>query len=319
MKKQILITRCLPDAVIERAKKDFTIVGNAVDAIWTKQDILEKADGCDGILLTPTEPVDRELVEHLPSTIKVITTFSVGVDHIDIAACHDHEITIGNTPDVLNDATADTAMLCLLGAARMAQASEAVLREGDWDRWAPTGMLGIHVTGKRLGIIGMGRIGRAMAARAKGFGMEIHYHNRRRISPELEDGAQFHDTAEAMLPSCDFLSFNCPLTEETRGFLNSDRIAMLPMGAVIVNTARGPVVDDTALIEALRTGKVAAAGLDVFTGEPAFNKAYLDLPNAFLLPHIGSATVETRNEMGFCCLDNLKTFFAGTSMPGRIV
>lgn len=319
MVKKILITRRVPDAVIERARRDYDVTSNDADAVWSKEDVLRQAEGCDGIILTATEPVDRDFVERLPKSVKVLTTYSVGADLIDTDACKDHGIAVGNTPDVLNDATADTAMLCLLGAARMAQSAEAVLRGGQWDRWAPTGMLGVHVTGKRLGIIGMGRIGRAMADRARGFDMEIHYHNRRRLSPELEKGATYYETADTLLPQCDFLSFNCPLTDETKGFLNAERIEALPQGAVVVNTARGPVVEDEALIAALRSGRIAAAGLDVFTGEPQFNKAYLDLPNAFLLPHIGSATIETRNDMGFCCLDNLDAFFAGTEMPGQVV
>jgi len=280
--------------------------------------VLKKAEGRDAILCSPTEPMPKDVIDRLPDSVKMLATFSVGHDHIDIAAAAARGIKVGNTPNVLDDATADTAMLCLLGAARMAHNATTVLRTGQWKRWEPTGLLGVHVTGKRLGILGMGRIGRALAKRARGFDMEIHYSNRSRLSPELEQGAIFHADPEEMLPHCDFISFNCPLTDKTRHFLNAERIEKLPQGAVVVNTARGPVVDDNAVIAALKSGRIAAAGLDVFDGEPNFNRAYLNLPNAFLLPHIGSATVETRDAMGFMCLDNLDAFFAGRPLPAPV-
>jgi lactate dehydrogenase-like 2-hydroxyacid dehydrogenase len=194
-----------------------------------------------------------------------------------------------------------------------------MLREGRWGRWVSTELLGTEVTGKRLGILGMGRIGRAVARRARGFDMEIHYFNRNRLPPELEDDAVYHASAEDMLPRCDFLSINCPATPETHHFLDSERIALLPDSAIVVNSARGTIVDDDALITALRSGKLAAAGLDVFEGEPNIDPRYLDLPNAFLMPHIGSATRETRDAMGFRALDNLDAVFAGKPPPDRIV
>ena len=247
-----------------------------------------------------------------------MATFSVGHEHIDLAACKKRGIAVGNTPDVLTDATADIALLLMLGAARRAYEGERLVREATWGAWGPTSMLGTHVTGKRLGIYGMGRIGQAVAKRARAFDMQIHYHNRTRLAPELEQGAVFHAVAEDILPYSDFLSINAPSSPDTNGFLNAKRIALLPDGAIVVNTARGPLVDDEALIAALKSGKLAGAGLDVFTGEPKIHPGYRPLQNTFLLPHLGSATVETRNAMGFKALDNLDAFFAGRPLPARV-
>lgn len=317
-KPKLLVTRLTPPNVEARIARDYDALTNPDDVIWSTAEVLKKAEGRDAILCSPTEPMPKDVIDRLPDSVKMLATFSVGHDHIDIAAAAARGIKVGNTPNVLDDATADTAMLCLLGAARMAHNATTVLRTGQWKRWEPTGLLGVHVTGKRLGILGMGRIGRALAKRARGFDMEIHYSNRSRLSPEQEQGAIFHADPEEMLPHCDFISFNCPLTDKTRHFLNAERIEKLPQGAVVVNTARGPVVDDNAVIAALKSGRIAAAGLDVFDGEPNFNRAYLNLPNAFLLPHIGSATVETRDAMGFMCLDNLDAFFAGRPLPAPV-
>ena len=246
-------------------------------------------------------------------------SFSVGYEHIDIAAAKARGIQVTNTPDVLTDATADIALLLLLAAARRAHEGALMVRENRWSGWSTTQLVGVHVTGKRLGILGMGRIGRAVAQRARGFEMEIHYNNRSRLPEELEQGAIFHSDPEELLPHCDFLSINCPASPEMHHFLDRRRIAMLPERAVVVNTARGPLVDDDALIEALNSGRIAAAGLDVFEGEPNIDPRYRDVVNAFLLPHMGSATVETRNDMGFKCLDNLDAFFAGKTPSDALV
>ena len=222
------------------------------------------------------------------------------------------------TPDVLNDCTADMAMMLLLAAARRAHECGQILRTGGWTGMAPTWMLGTKVSGKRLGIVGMGRIGKVMAKRARGFDMEVHYHNRSRLPADLEHGAIYHADADEMLPLCDFISMHCPASPETKHWLNTDRIARLPDGAVVVNTARGPVVDETALIAALQSGKLAAAGLDVFEREPEVPAELIALNNAVLMPHIGSGTVETRNAMGFRCCDNIDAYFAGREPPHRI-
>jgi lactate dehydrogenase-like 2-hydroxyacid dehydrogenase len=318
-KPRVLVTRKLPDAVEARLRRDYDAVLNAADRLYGPEEIIARAAGCDALLPCPTEKLTASLIERLPADIRIIATFSVGYEHIDIAACKARGIVVGNTPDVLTDATADITLLLLLGAARRAHEGERLIREDRWNSWAPTAMLGTHMSGKRLGIFGMGRIGQAVARRARGFDMKIHYSNRSRLAPQLEQGAVFHARAEDMLPHCDFLSINAPSSPETNGFLDARRIALLPDRAIVVNTARGPLVDDEALIAALKSGKLAAAGLDVFTGEPKINPGYRELANTFLLPHLGSATTETRNAMGFKALDNLDAFFAGRPLPARVV
>ncbi len=318
-KPRLLITRKLPAAVEERAARDYAATLNPDDAQLDTEELLKRCEGMDAMLCCSSEKLTAEVIPRLPDGVKMVATYSAGFDHIDLAAARDRGLVVSNTPGVLTDATADVTMLCILGAARQAHEAATTLRTGNWKRWEATTMLGIDLGGKRLGILGMGRIGQAVARRARAFGMEIHYHNRRPLPDTEAQGATYHETAEDMLPAVDVLSLNCPLSPETHHFLDDRRIAMLRDGAVVVNTSRGPVVDDAALIAALRSGKVRAAGLDVFEGEPQVDPAYFDLPNAFLLPHVGSATVETRNAMGFKCLDNLDAWFAGRALPDRLV
>lgn len=317
-KLRALAVRALPAAVTERLTRDYDARLNPDDRTMGPEEIAAAAEGCFAVICVATDPFGREVIDKLPGSVKIIATFSVGHEHVDLEAAKARGILVTNTPDVLTDATADIAMLCLLGAARRAWEAETMLRQGRWTGWTTTQLVGVHVTGKRLGIFGMGRIGRAVAQRGRGFGMEIHYTNRTRLPADLEQGAVFHDTAEALLTHSDFLSINAPSTPDTYHFLNAERIARLPDGAVVVNTARGTLVDDEALIAALKSGKLAAAGLDVFEGEPKVDPRYFDLPNAFLLPHIGSATVETRNAMGFICLDNLDAVAAGRPAPNAL-
>ncbi len=314
----ILVTRKLPDAVEARAAQDYTARLNRDDIQYDADALISNSAGVDAILTCSTEAFPASVIERLPKRVRAVATFSVGYEHIDIDAAKARGLIVANTPDVLTDATADVAFLCLLGAARRQQESTAMLRGGHWGRWEATTMLGVHITGKRLGIFGMGRIGRAVAKRARAFDMEIHYCNRSRLSGELEQGAIFHQDPESMLAQAEFLSINCPSSPETLNFLNAERIALLPDGAVVVNTARGNIVDDGALIAAAISGKVSGVGMDVFDGEPNFDKRYLDLPNAFLLPHIGSATLDTRNAMGFRALDNLDAIFAGRAAPDAL-
>ena len=314
----ILVTRAMPDAVSARASQGYVARLNEPDIGYGPDELVARAEGADAIIGMPTDRYDADLISRLPASVRILATFSVGYEHIDTAAAKDRGLVVTNTPDVLTDATADITLLCLLGAARRAYEGERTLRERRWSGWSTTQLCGVQVTGKRLGILGMGRIGRAVAQRARGFEMTIHYSNRSRLPAKLESGAIFHQDPEAMLPHCDFLSINCPASPETHHFLNTRRIALLPDGAVVVNTARGPVVEDEALIEALTSGKLSAAGLDVFEGEPNINEAYYGLDNAFLLPHMGSATIETRNAMGFKCLDNLDAYFAGREPPDRV-
>ncbi len=312
---RILLTRRYPARVEEALAELFDVITNPEDTLLSPDDIVARAAGCDGLLVCPTERMDAQTIAALPDSVRIIATFSVGYDHIDLEAAHGKDIAVTHTPDVLTDATADVAMLLLLGAARGASWGDRMVREKRWGAWAPTHPLGMDVSGRRLGIIGMGRIGRALAKRARAFDMEIHYHNRRRLPPELEGDAFWHERLEEMLPLCDFLSLNCASTPETRGILNAKTIALLPKGAVVVNTARGDLVDDDALIAALENGRIAAAGLDVFNNEPDIDPRYSTLENVFLLPHLGSATPRTREAMGFRALENLRAFFAGRKPP----
>ena len=315
----VLVTRKLPSAVEARLSRDFEPRLNAEDRVYGSDEIVALAQGADAIIPSHTERLSADVIARLPVSVRAICSFSVGYDHIDLQAAKERGITVTNTPDVLSDATAEIAVLLMLGAARRAHEGAQLIRTATWREWSPTYQLGIQVTGKRLGIVGMGRVGQVVAARARGFDMEIHYHNRRRLEPELEKGAIFHDTLEDLLPRSDFLSVPCPATPDTRHLLNAERIALLPQDAVVVNTARGAVVDDDALIAALRSGRLFSVGLDVFNNEPDIDPRYRDLPNTFLLPHIGSATRETRDAMGFRALDNLDAIFAGGTPRDRLV
>ncbi len=305
----------MPDAVTRRAQSDYDAVINPDDRIMPEAEWLAAAEGKDALMIASSEKITSDVVDRLPGSVRMIATYSVGYEHIDVAAVKASGRIVTNTPDVLNEAVADIAMLCLLGAARRSYEGQTLVRNGAWVGWHATMLLGKDLTGARLGILGMGGIGRAVARRARGFGLEIHYHNRSRLPEDQEEGATFHESAESLASVSDFLSISCPSTEETRGMINDDLIARMPPDAVLVNTARGDIVDDDAVIAALTSSRLFAAGLDVFRGEPALDARYRDLPNVFLLPHLGSATVNTRNAMGFCCLDNLDAFFAGKPCP----
>jgi len=317
-KPSILVTRKLPDNVIARIQRDYDAKLNLEDKLYDPETVIRLASGCAGILTCSTEKFPAGQIERLPASVKIIATFSVGYEHIDVAAAKARGIVVTNTPDVLTDSTADIALLLMLGAARRAYEGERLVRTRQWKSWAPTFMLGTDVTRKTLGIFGMGRIGQAVAKRARGFDMEIHYSNRRRLPPEQEQGAIFHADPDTMLPLIDFLSINAPSTPDTVHWLDARRIGLMKKTAIVVNTARGNIVDDAALIPALRDGRIRAAGLDVFEGEPNLNPAYLSLDNTFLLPHIGSATDGTRDAMGFRAVDNLDAFFAGREPPDRL-
>jgi lactate dehydrogenase-like 2-hydroxyacid dehydrogenase len=318
-KPRVLATRHFPSDVELRLATNFDAVLNPEDRIYDGKALAKASAGCAGIMCAAGDPLTAETILHLPGSVRMIATFSVGYEHVDVAAAEKRGIVVSNTPDVLTDATADIAMLCLLGAARRAHEGAQMLRTHHWVGWTPTQLMGVHVTGKRLGILGMGRIGQALADRARAFRMQIHYSNRTRLPAEIEKGAIFHADADAMLSHCDILSINAPMTQATRKWVNAERIAKLPKGAIIVNTARGGVVDDEALIAALKSGRLASAGLDVFDGEPKLHPGYYDLANAFLLPHMGSATVETRNAMGFKALDNLEAFLLRNQTPPDLV
>ncbi len=317
-KAVILITRKLSINTEVRAAQDYEVRLNPQDRLYSAAELVEKCQGVDAILPCHTELFTPDLVEKLPGSVKIIANHSVGVDHCDLAALRAKGIVVTNTPDVLSDATAEIAILLLLGAARRASEGDNMVRTGQWQHWSPSFMVGTQVTGKSLGIVGMGRVGQVMAKRARGFDMEVHYYNRNRLSPVLEQGAIFHENLESLLAVSQFLSLHCPATPETTGFLNAEKIEQLPDGAIVVNTARGALIDEDALITALRSGKLASAGLDVFLTEPGGNPKFADLENVFMLPHIGSATFETRDAMGFRALDNLDAYFSGREPVDRV-
>jgi len=314
----VLITRRLSDAVQERAARDYEAVLNPEDRVFTKVELIAKCQDADAVLPCHSEIFDTEVIAALPDRLRIIANHSVGVDHVDLAAAKARGIIVTNTPDVLSDATAEIAILLMLGAARRASEGDRMVREGRWDFWSPAFMVGRQVTGKRIGIVGMGRVGQVMAARARGFGMEVHYHNRRQLAPELEKGAIYHETLESLLPVSDVLSLHCPTTPETTGMMDAAAFARMPEGSVFVNTARGALVDEGSLIDALKDGPLFAAGLDVFRDEPGGNPELARLENVFLLPHIGSATTDTRDAMGFRALDNIDAVFAGREPGDRV-
>ena len=314
----VVVSRKLPQAVEDRLHRDYDPRFNDEDRLYTNDELIALASGAAGIVACPTDGLSADVIARLPDTIRVIANVSVGVDHVDLHAARERGIAVTNTPGVLADATAEITILLLLGAARRASEGERLVRAGEWNTWSPSFMVGTQVTGKRLGIIGMGQVGRVTAQRARGFDMIIHYHNRRRLPPEQEAGATYHQTPEALLPHCDFLALHCPATAETQRLLNAERIALLPDGAIVVNAARGSIVDEAALMAALRSGKLGAAGLDVYDNEPHIDPAFAQLSNTFLLPHIGSATRETRDAMGFRALDNLNAVLAGREPRDRV-
>jgi lactate dehydrogenase-like 2-hydroxyacid dehydrogenase len=308
---RILVTRQLPPENEERLKRLFDATLNADDHVMTPEEIIEKTSGCSGMLVTSLDKFPRDMVSKLPDSIKIMASFSAGYEHMDVAACKERGIVATNTPDVLTDATADMAILCMMGAARGAYWGERMVRERKWAPWKALDPIGYDFSGQRLGILGMGRIGQAVAKRAAAFGMELHYHNRSDLPAALAHGARYHRRFEDMLPHCDFLSVNCASTPATRGIINAKTLALLPKGAIFANSARGDVVDEDALITALKSGHLAAAGLDVFRNEPNIDPRFAELPNVFLMPHLGSATIRTRTAMGDRAIDNLEAYFAG--------
>lgn len=320
-KPVVFATRKLPEAVEARLSRDYEAILNPEDKLYTADELVEISAGADAILPCHTEKLTAAVIGRLSERVKAIANFSVGYDHVDTAAAKQRGIIVTNTPDVLSDATAEIAILCMLGAARRATEGVALVREAGWKDWSPAFMVGTQTTGKRFGVIGMGRVGQVAAKRARGFDMAVHYTKRSRLDAETEKslGATYHASIEDLLPHCDVLSLHCPATPETTGLLNAERIALLPRGAIVVNTARGAIIDDAALIDALKSGHLAAAGLDVFNGEPTdIHPEYRKLDNVFALPHIGSATVETRDAMGFRALDNLDAVFAGREPGDRV-
>ena len=318
MKPVVLVTRKLPDAVEARLQRDYEARFNPSDEIYSADELVKRAEGADAILPCHSEKFTADVIARLPKSVRAIANFSVGYDHVDTEAAKEHGLIVTNTPEVLSDATAELTMMLMLGAARRASEGERLVRSREWKDWSPSFMVGTQLTGKRLGIIGFGRVGQVVAKRARGFDMEIHYNDVQRLPADVEAGAIYHKTPEDLLPHCDFLALHCVAIPETVKLLNAERIALLPDGAIVVNASRGAVIDDDALIAALKSGKLMAAGLDVYNNEPDINPGYRELPNVFLMPHIGSATKETRIAMGLRALDNLDAIFAGKEPRDRV-
>ena len=314
-KPTVIVTVRLPAAVKEYAETLFNVRYDTTDVLRHGP---ENAAGAAGILTSSIERYDAAMIAALPPEIRVISTFSAGHEHIDVAAARARGIAVCNTPDVLSISTAEIGMLLILMAARRAGEGERLLRAGQWKGWQPDLLIGLQLQNKRLGIFGMGSIGRHLARMARGFGMEIHYRNRSRLTPELEAGAVHHDNDDSFLAACDVLSLNAPGGAGTRHWLNAARIAKLKAGGIVVNTGRGSLVDDEALIDALKSRHVRYAGLDVFDGEPNFNPSYLTLDNIVMLPHMGSSTAEAREAMGRLAVDGIHSVLEGRQ-PGNLV
>ncbi|WP_395687538.1 2-hydroxyacid dehydrogenase [Aestuariivirga sp.] len=310
-KPRILATRRMMPDVEHRMKSIFQATLNEEDRPMDRSEILERAARHDGLLVTSFDKLGPDFIQNLPASIRIIATHSVGYDHLSIPQAEARGIAVTNTPGVLTEATADIAMLLMLGAARGASWGDRMVRENRWGETTLTSPMGHDVSGQRLGILGMGRIGQAVARRARAFGMSVRYHARQQLPTDQTHGARYFKRLEDMLPDCDFLSINCASTPETRGMLNASMLSLLPTGAILVNTARGDIVEDEAVIQALKTGQLAAAGLDVFRNEPNIDPRYRQMDNVFLLPHLGSATPATRSAMGHKCIDNLEQYFRG--------
>tara|TARA_B100000029_G_scaffold408283_1_gene409486 strand:+ start:371 stop:1324 length:954 start_codon:yes stop_codon:yes gene_type:complete len=306
--KKILITRKLINSSEELAKKLFDVKLNEEDRILTREELIKESEGCDGILSSITDKFDSNLILQLPETVKIISNFAVGFGNIDIEVAKKKNIVVTNTPDVLTDATAEIAMLILLGAARRAKEGTRWVNKKNW-KWSADFLMGKQLNGSRLGILGMGRIGRAVANRARAFGMKIHYFNRSRLNKNLEKDATYHKSLESLLSVSDFFSINCPATNETKHIINKNTINYFPDGAVVSNSARGDMIDDEAMVEALKSGKIFSLGLDVYNGEPNIHPEYLTLPNVYVLPHLGSSTEKTRTAMGDLAINNIDEFF----------
>ncbi len=317
-KPVVWISRRLSDATIARARRDYQLILNEDDTPGTAEEIVAMSGRADGMIPCHSERFDADVVARLDPRLKIVANHSVGVDHCDLAALKARGIAVTNTPGVLADATAELAMMLMLGAARHAVAGDRLVRSGEWDTWSPALLVGKQVTGARLGIVGMGGVGRAFARKARGFDMEIHYHNRTRLSPEAEEGAVYHESLDSLLDVSDFLSLHCPATPETVGLMNAERLARLPEGSILVNAARGDLVDEDALLAAIEGGRLAGAGLDCFRTEPGGNPRFAGHDNIVMMPHVGSATVKTRDAMGAKALDNLDAFFRGDTPPDML-
>lgn len=320
-KPTVIVTRKLPDIIETRMMELFDARLNLEDCAFTKAGLIEAMQSADVLVPTVTDRIDREVIESAGDRLKLIASFGTGVDHIDFLAAKDKGLIVTNTPGVLTEDTADMTMALILAVPRRLPEGERLVRSGEWTGWSPTGMLGHRIWGKRLGIIGMGRIGQAVARRARGFGLSIHYHNRNRVHEEIEAelGATYWPSLDQMVAHMDIISINCPHTPASFHLLNRRRLALMKPHAYVVNTSRGEVIDEAALIDALTQGQIAGCGLDVFENEPQINPKLLKVKNAVLLPHMGSATIEGRIAMGERVIVNIRTFADGHNPPDRVI
>ena len=312
------LARSFTTLVEEKISERYQVLKNPSGCAMNAEQLASNALHCDYLFVSATEQVSRLVFETLAGTLKAVATLSVGFNHVDIDTARAHGLAVFNSPGVLTDACAEIAMLLILNAARRAHEAEALVRSGQWPGWAPTQLLGLGLVGRRLGILGMGRIGQAVADRARSFGVHVHYHNRKPLPRDSENGAVYHHTPESLLGVSDIFLITAPGTPDLAGFLNRRRIELLPPNAIVVNVARGEMIDDDALIDALLGKKIFAAGLDVFDHEPDVDPRYLTLDNVFLTPHIGSATEDTRNAMGLILLEGLHAFETGKVARNRV-
>jgi len=322
MKPKILVSRKISDLAEEKLSKEFDVTLNPKDKKYSYEDLIQLANKFDGIISTGWDNLDANFFENLGDKVKIISQVGVGYDNVSIESAKKKNIKITNTPDVLNESVAEITMLLILAASRRAAEGFKIVKSNKWKDLPPDmtkTMIGYSVTRKTLGIIGMGRIGRMAAKSAKAFGMKIIYYNRNKLSADLEDGAKYYSDLNSMLPNCDFVSIHTPATAETKYILNKDTISLLPKHAVVINTSRGSTIDDDALIDALENKKIYAAGLDVFNNEPNLDNRYLKLDNCFVLPHVGSATHETRLAMSMMAVDNIYCFFNEKPLISEVV
>lgn len=318
---KVIVTRRLPDSVELRLKELFDTQLNQADTAMSTEDLIKAVQDADVLVSTVTDSIDGRVLAQAGENLRLIAQFGAGVDNIDVQSAVQRGITVTNTPGVLTDDTADVTMALILAVPRRLHEGIELMEKGEFDGWAPTWMMGRRLAGKRLGIIGMGRIGQAVARRAAAFGLQIHYHNRKPVNSHIEESlnATYWDSLDQMLARMDIISVNCPHTPATFHLMNARRIKLMRPDAFIVNTARGEVIDEAALARALKAEKIAGAGLDVFEREPAVNPDLIGLPNVILLPHMGSATVEGRVEMGEKVIINIKTFADGHRPPDRVI
>lgn len=323
-KPVVVVTRRLPDAVETRMRELFETRLNLDDHVLSQAELIEAVKSADVLVPTVTDKIDAALISQSGENLKLIANFGNGVDNIDVAAAARKGIAVTNTPNVLTEDTADMTVGLMIAVSRRITEGAKTLDKGDWKGWSPTWMLGQRIWGKRLGIIGMGRIGAAVARRAKAFGLSIHYHNRTRVTEQLESEleATHWDSLDQMLARMDIISINCPYTPATYHLLSTRRLALMQPGATIINTARGEIIDEAAMVKALSEGKLAGAGLDVFQHEPAVSSELMKLADegkAVILPHMGSATIEGRLEMGDRVIINIRTLFDGHRPPDRVL